>query len=198
MRDQVRVLHVCTGNLCRSPLASYLMSALLSTSAGDVAIACESAGTAAVTGAPMAENAERILHQRGINAGGFTAQPLSSDQVVSADLVLTATRAHRLAVLQADPSARERTFTLLEFARLAADVDPHILKSDRPAERLLLLRDAVLMLRGTTPSIPSRDDLADPYGRRRSRYARCASAIDLALESIAGRVLLGRLGEVQR
>ena len=102
----MRVLYVCTANICRSPSAEALLSA-----AGVAQV--QSAGTAAVHGAPcctLAPLLAGVEHQ---------SQPLTSELVQWADLVLTAAREHQSTVLSLDPDARAKTFTIRQAGRLA-------------------------------------------------------------------------------
>jgi protein-tyrosine phosphatase len=123
------ILFVCTGNICRSPVAEIvtrrLLAERLGASAGAFIVA--SAGTAAVIGAPMATGSRAALDTLGATdaAGAFRARRLSADMVAEADLVLTAERDHRRLVALLQPEARTRTFCFLEFVRLLAGVERH-------------------------------------------------------------------------
>lgn len=113
--DPLRILVVCTGNLCRSPL----FAALLADRLGSDAVVT-SRGTQAVTGATPP--AETVLAARrvGVELDGHTARSLDDSDIDDADLVLVASRRHRRDVVRRSPRAATRVFTILEFARLAA------------------------------------------------------------------------------
>lgn len=102
----VRVLYVCTANICRSPSAEALLQA-----AGVAQV--QSAGVAAVHGAPCCSLAPLLA---GVD---HRSQPLTAPLVRSADIVLTAAREHQSAVLALDPDARAKTFTIRQAGRLA-------------------------------------------------------------------------------
>lgn len=190
-----RVLHVCTGNICRSPIAEHLMRAMLDeafTAAGRPQLArrfvVESAGTWGHTGSPMEPYALARLADQGVDGGGFRARELVAEHVVGADLVLGATRDHRAAAVVLHPRAAARTFTLREFARLSADVDPSSLPPGDPVERATALVRAAAARRGLVPpDRPADDDLADPYQAPASAFAACA---DLVAEALRGPVAL--------
>jgi protein-tyrosine phosphatase len=121
------ILFVCTGNICRSPVAEIVTRRLLTERLGASAktFIVASAGTAAVTGAPMATGSRAALDALDAThaAGSFRARRLSADMVAAADLVLTAERDHRRLVALLRPEARARTFCFLEFVRLLAGVE---------------------------------------------------------------------------
>ena len=108
----LRILVVCEGNVCRSPLAERLLARRLPEAA------VSSAGTRAPVGAAMHPLTAAQLTRLGGDATGFAARALTQEDVVAADLVLTATKAVRAAVVEVEPRALRRTFTLLEFAAL--------------------------------------------------------------------------------
>ncbi|HST63645.1 MAG TPA: hypothetical protein VLM05_00530, partial [Mycobacteriales bacterium] len=128
-RSAFRVLVVCSGNVCRSPLAERLLRARLDQELGAGAglFTVTSAGTTAVVGAPMDPRAAAVARSLGADPDHFRARDLDAEQVIAADLVLTATRQHRGAVLRLHPAAHRYTFTLREFDRLTATVrDDHL------------------------------------------------------------------------
>ncbi len=179
-----RVLHVCTGNICRSPMAERLMSAGLAERLGGRVdrFVVESAGTWGHSGSPMEPYAQSTLAGYGVDGADFRARELVAEHVAGADLVLAATREHRAASVVLHPRAAGRTFTLREFARLAATVDAGELPSD-PVERARAAVQAVAARRGTVPpEHPRDDDLADPYHAPESAFARCAELVAATLE----------------
>ena len=174
------VLHVCTANLCRSPVAEHVTRAQL-TAAGIDGVPVSSAGVAARAGAPVEDEAGAALRTRGLDPSTFRSRVLEPSLVRSAALVLTATRAHRDAVLLADPTALRRTFTVRELARYAAALDLGALPPGTAAERLDALVAAAVALRGTLrPERPADDDVDDPYRRGPEAMAACAATIEEA------------------
>ncbi len=181
-----RVLHVCTGNICRSPMAERLMADGLQARLGEQAagFVVESAGTWGHTGSPMEPYALSTLASYDVDGSAFRARELVAEHVVAADLVLAATREHRAAAVVLQPRAAARTFTLREFARLAAAVDPTALPDGDPAERARALVKAAAGKRGLVPpETPADDDLADPYHAPESAFAACAALIQEALRA---------------
>lgn len=181
-----RVLHVCTGNICRSPLAEHLMRRLLEDAPRQQArrVAVESAGTWGHTGSPMEAHARTILASYGIDGGSFRARELEAEHVAAADLVLGASREHRAAAVVLRPDAADRTFTLRELARLSAGISPADLPDGDIVERARALVRAAAARRGLVPpGRPSEDDVADPYLAPASAFAACAEQVRAALQA---------------
>ena len=175
-----RVLHVCTGNICRSPMAEQLMRAGLADRLGPEAgrFVVQSAGTWGHTGSPMEPFALSTLATYGVDGSDFRARELVAELVVGADLILGATREHRAASVVLHPRAAKRTFTLREFTRLAASVDDAALPQDDVVERARALVAASAARRGLVPpERPSDDDLADPYHAPESAFTSCGELV---------------------
>src|SRR5689334_20606506 len=126
-RDPARVLVVCHANLCRSPIIERLARQALAKRLGDPvggdqpsAWEVTSAGTHAVPGRDMHPYADEALRECGADVTDFATRRLTADLVTRADLILTAARPQRAACVTLVPSAVPRTFTLREFAHLAA------------------------------------------------------------------------------
>ncbi len=183
--DVFRVLHVCTGNICRSPMAEQLMRAGLAERLGSEAdrFLVQSAGTWGHTGSPMEPFALSTLSTYSVDGSDFRARELVAEHVTGADLVLGATREHRAASVVLHPRAAKRTFTLREFTRLAAIVDDAALPQGDVVERARALVAAVAAKRGLVPpEDPSDDDLADPYHAPESAFTVCGELVARTLQ----------------
>jgi protein-tyrosine phosphatase len=184
-----RILMVCTGNICRSPVMERLMRARLREhldpwAAGRFEIS--SAGTWAMVGSAMAPEAVETLVGLGGDPDGFAGRDLKPDMIDRADLILTATREHRGLAVTEVPRAASRTVTVREFARLLGPVTPADITrrapTTDPVERMRAIAAAAFANRGLVRvANPSDDDIADPYGRARSSFERAAAEIDAAL-----------------
>ena len=180
-----RILHVCTGNICRSPIAERLTRAGLEQRLGrDAArFVVESAGTWGHGGAPMEPYAVSTLASYGVDGSDFRARALVADHVAGADLVLGATREHRAAAVVLHPRAARRAFTLREFARLVGAVDGAVLTAADPVERARQLVDAAAGRRGLVPpESPRDDDLVDPYQGPERGFAACGELVAHSLQ----------------
>jgi protein-tyrosine phosphatase len=165
-----RVLFVCIGNVCRSPVGERLLAARLPRDRFEVS----SAGVGAMVGYAMSRYAADELRSYGGDPTGFAARQLTPDLIEQSDLVLTATRAVRSQVLAEAPGALRRTFTVLEFAALVESAE-----GATPAD---LVQWAGLH-RSTAGRVEL--DVPDPYRRGAEEHARAARALDAAVQQIA-------------
>jgi len=191
-RGVFHILYVCTGNICRSPVAERLTRDGLLRRLGEEAgsFLVESAGTWGHEGSSMEPYAAQVLADRGVPAGRVAGRELTPEHIVVADLVLTATCDHRDQVLGLDAYAGQRTFTLREFARLVRAVDHGVLPVGDPVARARALVDAAGALRERfPPASPYDDDVEDPLGAPLHVYRLCgqriADAVDSVLDTIA-------------
>ncbi|MFI6226030.1 low molecular weight phosphatase family protein [Micromonospora echinospora] len=180
-----QVLFVCHANLCRSPMAEYLARRALDRWPVTVA----SAGTDAVPGRPIHPYAAVITAARGIDASGFRSRRLRVEQLTDATLVLTATRRQRTVCVGLAPATLHRTFTLRQFARLAAVADPPPRTADRPVRAAV---EAAARARSRLQPMPDADDLVDPIGGTAADFQRCAEEIERSMAPIG--VLIAAAG----
>lgn len=110
----LRVLFVCTGNVCRSPMAELFFAACAAPGAVEVS----SAGLGALVGAPIDTSSAVVLADVGLDPTRHRARQFTEQLALEADLVLTAEVEHRDDVISAVPTAYRRVFTMKEFARL--------------------------------------------------------------------------------
>ena len=173
------VLTVCTGNICRSPAAERLFAASLGPS-----IQVSSVGTAALVGRGIEPTMAHLLDDAGIITGEFSARQITEDIIQSSSLILTMTREHRSRVVEMVPGAVRRTYTLREFARIAAEARPLEINLDTPIERLRYLMSVAPYMRSKVGDAED-DDVPDPYGRDLSNFALSFEIIRQAVKMIA-------------
>ncbi|MFC7527681.1 phosphotyrosine protein phosphatase [Actinoplanes sp. GCM10030250] len=181
------VLHVCMGNICRSPMAERLLARAVRDRAGDTAdeqlVRSLSAGTGGWhEGEEMNPPAARQVRARRGDPDGFLARKLRGDFIDDADLILTATADQYDYVVALRPEAAERTFVLGEFGRLLGAVDAEALppadpKPDVVHARGVAIVEAVAHLRGDAQPQPA-DDLDDPWGRGDQTFQRIGDEIE--------------------
>ena len=178
------VLHVCVGNICRSPMAERLLVHALRAQVGDRVeelYRSHGAGTGDWhVGEAMNPPAAAELRRRGLDPSGFAARRLSVALVDESDLILCATREQVARVLALRPDARARTFVLGEFGRLLDSVPvPAGPAPTDPATahaRGVALVAAVDAARAGSPARAG-DDLDDPWGLPAREFTRAADRI---------------------
>lgn len=108
-----RVLFVCSGNTCRSPMAERIARDVLERSRSGP-VRAESAGTSASEGEPSAREGDEALAEMGIRVeqARHRSRGLTREMVRSADHVFTMTRGHREAVLAVAPESADKVKVL--------------------------------------------------------------------------------------
>ncbi|GAB7043557.1 MULTISPECIES: arsenate reductase/protein-tyrosine-phosphatase family protein [Catenuloplanes] len=194
------VLHVCMGNICRSPMAEHLLTmAFTRRLTGDPGAAEEliyshSAGTGGWhAGEKMNPPAAREIERRGGDASAFEARKLRSDHIDAADLILTATADQHEYVLALRPDAAARSFVLAEFGRLLATIPDDDLPEPGVTPEAVYARGVALVAavdaaRAGAESLPT-DDLDDPWGRGDAAFVRIADEIEATVDPLAARLL---------
>lgn len=116
-----RVCTVCTGNICRSPMAE----AWLAHRAGDRLTQVFSAGIGALVDHPADDHAIKVMAARDIDLSAHRARQATAELMATADLVLAMDGTHLDWLTRRFPQMRGRTFKLLHW-RDGADIpDPY-------------------------------------------------------------------------
>ena len=116
-----KIIFVCTGNTCRSPMAQALAEALFAEAGLQIVVT--SAGVGAGSGQSASANAVLAMLDGGLCLKSHRSQPTTRELLKSAALVLTMTRGHLSHVLAMCPEVK--AFTLGEYAGGGQDVsDP--------------------------------------------------------------------------
>lgn len=168
----MHIITVCTANICRSPFAQLLLQHRLGG-----AVTVSSGGVRALVGEEMDPRSRAALADRGVTGpelDRFRASALSDRRIREADLVLTATTAHRDEVLRMTPRALKRTFTLREFAAVADGV-----AAAGSAQELVA---AVARARSR---MTGQADVSDPVGLEFDGYAAVMAELDEVVRAIA-------------
>jgi len=181
-----RVLVVCTGNVCRSPIAEGLLRAALEAKLGDQAPSVASAGTMGWVGSGADPASVEAAAERGVDISTHRARELRSDEVLAADLVLAMARDHEDALADLAPT---RTFTLKQLVRLLEAL-PAPGPGDPDAMLTARIADADDLRRNGFEGYLYDEDVTDPLGMPLESFR----AIAWELDEWCGRLADGLFG----
>lgn len=105
-----RLLVVCTGNICRSPVAAALLRARLPS------LAIESAGLGALVGQGIEPTARELAEKQGLDVGSHRARQVTQEMIQWADLVLVMSEKQRLAIAEIHPASMGKVFLLGQWS----------------------------------------------------------------------------------
>ncbi len=187
-----QVLVVCTGNICRSPMAEGFLRGLFRLHVQDgEGISVASAGTSGWDGSPATPEAITAAGERDSDISAHRARRVKAHHVERADLVLGMTTDHRDRVIQLAPPTAPRAFTVKELVQLLEAL-PEPPTDDRPGDRLRARVAASDDLRLEGFEVNRHDlDVADPIGMSIDTYRAVAWEVD----GLCTRLVDGLLGE---
>ncbi|MBY8911721.1 low molecular weight protein arginine phosphatase [Bacillus sp. YC2] len=146
----MKIIFVCTGNTCRSPMAEALFKSIAETKGLTV-----SAGSAGVFASPYGKasaHAVEALFEKRI-ALNHSSSPLSEEHIETADLVLAMTEQHKQLIISRFENSRDKVFTIKEYVTgrsgdisdpFGGSLDVYKQTRDELEELLTLLADQLL------------------------------------------------------
>jgi len=165
---------VCTGNLCRSPMAEAMLTTELKRR-GCNEVEVRSCGTWALGGQGATQEAIATMANRHIDLSAHRSRALDAQEVRDADLIVAMTSAHIGEVLRLEPSAADKIILLKQIS----DV---VVETDDPADARARLRG---LLSAERPLPLRSHDLDDPMGLPAGAYERCASELEVGIVALA-------------
>lgn len=186
------ILFVCTGNICRSPMAEGVARFMIEERypMGRTRIDVSSCGVAAVDGNPPTAEAVAAVRGMGIDISGHRAMTIDHATVAAADLVLVMEQKHRVAVEALARKSLTGVFLLLEAGRAGNA----LIRRGEAGAMAGMTRSAWLsrlageIERGIEME-GSGGEVPDPLGRGHGEYERVASLLAGAIEDILGAFL---------
>jgi protein-tyrosine phosphatase len=182
------ILLVCTGNICRSPIAEGLLRRLLASRNAPIDVG--SAGTSGWDGSPAMPESIEAAAERGADISAHLARRLARSMVEDADLIVAMSAEHREGVLWMASGAEPRTFTLKEVVRLLEHLPPAGAKADPEGSLRKRVAQAHALRTSGYAGNPFDDDVADPLGLPVEAYR----AVAWELEEWCTRLVAGLLG----
>jgi protein-tyrosine-phosphatase len=185
------ILVICTGNICRSPIAEGLLREALQRRFEEAAPVVSSAGTSGWERSGAMPESVQAAAELGIDIGGHVARRLTPTMADGSDLLLCMASEHRDR-LASGSDRDDRAFTLKELVRLLETL-PAPASMARPeslGERIAAANLA--RRRGAVPASRD-DDVADPLGQPLEAYRSIAWELDTWIE----RLVNGLFGTVE-
>lgn len=192
----MRILFVCTGNTCRSPMAEGLFRRMAATHRLSVEI--RSAGVSAMDGQPISRHAAAVLKNKQIY-DQLSSSSLKREDVEWAELVLTMTEGHKLTVIGKHPHTADKVYTLKEFVEDGGQTLADIEELERLYAEFELNRSLrepiapalIARIRELEARIPD-FNISDPFGGSLAVYEQCAAELERSLEKLADKMKRNR------
>jgi protein-tyrosine phosphatase len=178
-----RILFVCTGNRCRSPLAEVHLRRLTQGLPIDVA----SVGLLDLGSVPVPQEMLEVAQSSGLDLSSHRSRALASVDVSRVDLVIGLERSHVATAVVEGNVPYDRAFSLKEIVRLLAEVEVPEAADEEERARLAVARAHELRARG--PSFVPGEDVADPFGGPRRGYYEMADELAALCRSLVAGLL---------
>ncbi|MBU0518051.1 hypothetical protein KKA00_11255 [bacterium] len=146
-QGKVQILTICTGNICRSPMAEALLKKKIGPKLAKY-VHVASAGTHAMEGMPASHTGIATAVKMNVDLSLHSSQPLTPYLIGRSDIILAMQPEHVKIVLRLAPTAGPRTFLLKEFGMpkgynpQGSIIDDPIAQSDEFYDRVYKELDA--------------------------------------------------------
>lgn len=180
MAQDFRIVVLCLGNICRSPMAEGILRDRLVQRGVEAVV--ESAGRLE-SGRQAARHGVEVLAERGVDIARHRSRSNTSAIMGSADLVLAMAREHVRDAVSLAPEVWPRAFTLKELVRRGEMTGPR--RGDESLEAWLDAAHEGRDRRDLLGSSPV-DDIEDPYGMSRTTFVELADELDSLTSRLIG------------
>lgn len=134
-KKKFKVLFVCTGNTCRSPMAEGILKSALK-KMGVKHVEVKSAGTHGLHFAPVSVFAAQIAKTKGVDLFRHRSRELTGEMIKGTNLILVMAPEHLDYIIRMEPAAASKTFLLKAFARVTGashkDIEAGVLSVKDP------------------------------------------------------------------
>lgn len=180
------ILVVCTGNICRSPMAEGFLRRALEQRFGDAAPAVDSAGTMGWEGSPAVGESIEAAAERGSDIRAHLGKALEPESILPTAFIIGMTTEHRDATVAMVPQSASRAFSLKELVRLLEELPP-VPRDEAFDDAALRTRigEADATRRSGFVGNPHDEDIVDPLGMPVETYRAVAWEIDTLCERLA-------------
>ena len=110
----MKIMFICTGNICRSAMAHKLFEKKLQDN-NIKNVEVYSCGIYAQDGDMATYNAEEVMEEYGVDMKSHRATNIRSSKIEEMDLILCATLSHKNAVIQMYPKLKDKIYTMKEY-----------------------------------------------------------------------------------
>lgn len=110
-----KIMFVCSGNICRSPMAHYYMKKKIEEFKVEE-IFVDSCGTHALDGEKATINAIEAISKYNVDLEGFQAKNIANTKIYEYDLILCLTKKHKEIILRFFKELEGKVYTLKEYA----------------------------------------------------------------------------------